>query len=73
MKIFYLIEKRINSFYSLAGIVLENRVYKEQHNDLRRCRINTKTYSIFGYIVFWFGMLLTIGGLCILLINLLHY
>ncbi len=37
-----------------------------------RCRINNRTYNMFGNIVFWIGTLLTIGGLLILLINLFH-
>jgi len=39
----------------------------------RRSRINNRTHGAFGRIVFWIGMLLTIGGLCILLINLLGH
>ncbi len=38
-----------------------------------RCRINNRTYEMLGNIVFWIGMLLTIGGLITLLINLFHH
>lgn len=40
---------------------------------LRRCRIYNGTHSAFGFLVFWIGLLLTIGGLCILLISLLGH
>ncbi len=39
----------------------------------RRCRITNRTLNAFRHIVFWIGMLLTIGGLCILLVNLLRH
>lgn len=34
--------------------------------------MNNRTYSAFGSIVFWIGTLLTIVGLCILLVNILQ-
>jgi len=38
----------------------------------RRCNIKSKAQSTFGNIVFVIGILLTVGGLCILLVNLLR-
>ncbi|MBI5640460.1 MAG: hypothetical protein HZA17_08545 [Nitrospirae bacterium] len=39
----------------------------------RRCNIKDRTHSTFDYIVLVIGILLTVGGLCILLINLLRH
>jgi hypothetical protein len=35
-------------------------------------RINNRTYSAVGFIMFWIGMILTVGGLFILVVNLLR-
>ncbi len=40
---------------------------------MRRCSIKNRIQSRFDYIVFVIGILLTVGGLCILMINLLHH
>jgi len=34
-------------------------------------RINNKVYSVVVYTMFWIGMFLTVGGLFILVVNLL--
>lgn len=39
----------------------------------RRYSIKNRTHSVFDYIVVVIGILLTGGGLCILLINLLRH
>ncbi len=36
----------------------------------RGCSINTRSYNVFSFIIVMVGTLLTIGGLCILLVGL---
>lgn len=54
------------------GIVFENNIVQEQINS-QRGRMKKETQSVFGYAILLIGILLTVVGLCILIINLLKH
>ncbi len=47
-------------------------IVQEQTN-FSRGSMKRETHSTFGFIIFLVGVLLTLGGLCILIINLIRY
>jgi hypothetical protein len=69
----YLLEKKIISLENPSGIVLVIESGMDRSINLGRRRINNRTLNALGYIVFWTGILLTVGGLCILLVNLIRH
>jgi len=59
--------------YPLFGKEGRGEIFKqEQPSDLRRCRIKDRTNSTFDLIMLVIGIFLTVGGLFILLLNLMR-
>ncbi len=63
----------ISTSLMVISPLLSGPILRKWSQEERRCNIKSRAHSTFGYIVFLVGMLLTVGGLCILLINLLHH
>ncbi len=56
-----------------AGIIIEMDSGMVQRIYQKRLSPRNRIQSAIGYIAFWVGIVLTIGGLLILLINLIHH